>query len=147
MTPIQIEAITSSWEVLSQEKDLIKNFYKKLFEIAPQTKDYFPDDLTKQSEKLAYTIGFVVGNLDRLEDIKDAVEDLGRIHRKLKIKDEEYGYVKEALLFTINDSIEGDNTVTIHAWDSALTYISELMINAPETRKITKKSLFKRLFG
>ncbi|WP_436515952.1 globin domain-containing protein [Ekhidna sp. To15] len=147
MTSEQIEAITSSWEKVSQEKDLITCFYGKLFEIAPQTKRYFPQDLTKQSEKLAYTLGFVVGNLDRLEDIKEAVEDLGRTHRKLKIKDEEYGYVKEALLITIDEAIEGDNTTALQAWDSALSYIAGVMINAPDQRKVRKRSLFKRLFN
>ncbi|MEP1033365.1 globin domain-containing protein [Ekhidna sp.] len=147
MTPQQIEAITTSWEKVSQDPNLIQNFYGKLFEIAPQTKHYFPSDLTKQSEKLAYTLGFVVGNLDRLEDIQEAVEELGRTHRKLKIKDEEYGYVKDALLITIDEAIVGDNTTTIQAWDAALSYIAGLMINAPGERKPQRKSLFKRLFS
>lgn len=147
MTSDQINAITTSWEKVSQDPNLIKNFYGELFEIAPQTKRYFPDDLTKQSEKLAYTLGFVVGNLDRLDDIKDSVEELGRTHRKLKIKNEEYGFVKEALLITIDEAIDGDNTATIEAWDGALSHIAAVMINAPEVRKVQKKSLFKRLFG
>lgn len=147
MTTEQIEAITTSWEEVSKDPNLITKFYGKLFEIAPQTKQYFPEDLTKQSEKLAYTLGFVVGNLDRLEEIENAVEELGRTHRKLKIKSEEYGYVKEALLTTIDDSIDGDNSVALKAWDEALTYIAGLMINAPEERKPAKKSLFGKLFG
>lgn len=147
MTNSQIQAITNSWDQVSRDPNLIKTFYGKLFEIAPQTKHYFPNDLTKQSEKLAYTLGFVVGNLDRLEDIKESVEELGRTHRKLKIKDEEYGYVKEALLITIDEAIDGDNTEAIEAWDTALTYIAGLMINAPEIRKPAKRSLFQRLFS
>ena len=147
MTPELIESITTSWEKLSTEPKLIETFYGKLFEIAPQTRHYFPEDMTKQSEKLAYTLGFVVGNLNRLEDIKEAVEELGRTHRKLKVKDEEYEYVKQALLITIDETIDGDNTNAIEAWDIALSHIAEIMINAPEERKPTKKTLFQRLFG
>ena len=147
MTSSQIDAITGSWDQVSQDPDLIPKFYEKLFEIAPQTKSYFPDDMTKQSEKLAYTLGFVVGNLDRLEDIRESVEDLGRSHRKLKIKDEEYAFVKEALLTTIDNSLEGDSTAIIEAWDVAISYIANLMINAPEKRQPRIRPLFKRLFG
>ena len=143
----QIDSITTSWERLSTEPNLIKTFYGKLFEIAPQTRHYFPEDMTKQSEKLAYTLGFVVGNLNRLEDIKEAVEELGRTHRKLKIKDEEYEYVKQALLITIDETLDGDNKTTLDAWDIALSYVSDVMINAPEIRKPSKRTLFQRLFG
>lgn len=147
MTPEIINSITSSWEKISQDPKLIENFYGKLFEIAPQSKRHFPNDLTKQSEKLAYTLGFVVGNLVRLDEIRDAVEELGRTHRKLKIKDEEYESVKEALLITIDEAIDGDNTLTIEAWDIALSSIIELMINAPDRRSHRKRTLFQRLFN
>ncbi len=147
MTTEQIDLITKSWGKISQDPNLILSFYQKLFEIAPQTKDYFPSDLTKQSEKLAYTLGFIVGNLDRFENIEGAIRKLGTIHQKLKIKDEEYGFMKEALLFTIDNALSGDNTPTIQAWDTAFTLISDLMINAPTEIVPEKKGFFQKIFG
>lgn len=147
MTSDQIDLITQSWGRVSQDPNLIQSFYKKLFEIAPQTKHYFPSDLTKQSEKLAYTLGFIVGNLDRFENIEEAIQKLGNVHQKLNIKDEEYGFMKEALLITIDNGLAGDNTPTIQAWDAAITQITELMINAPKEALPEKKGFLQKLFG
>lgn len=53
MTSTQINLIMDSWDKVSQDPTIIQIFYGKLFEIAPRTKSYFPEDLTKQCEKLA----------------------------------------------------------------------------------------------
>ncbi len=143
----QIQLIMSSWEKVSQDPMLIHSFYSKLFEIAPQTKSYFPNDVSKQSEKLAYTLGFVVGNLNRLDVIENSIEDLGRTHKRLKIKDEEYDFVKKALLLTLDEALEGDNHDALDAWDVALTHISNLMMNAKEEIVERRPSLLKRLFS
>ncbi len=147
MTSEQIDLITKSWSRVSQDPNLIQSFYDKLFEIAPSTRHYFPADLTKQSEKLAYTLGFVVGNLDRLENIQDAIQNLGNTHKKLKVKEEEYGFMKEALLITIDNALSGDNTPTIQAWDEVLTYLSVSMINAENPPENKKKSFLNKIFG
>ncbi|WP_462250356.1 globin domain-containing protein [Ekhidna sp.] len=147
MTSEQIDLITKSWSRVSQDPNLIQSFYDKLFEIAPSTKHYFPADLTMQSEKLAYTLGFVVGNLDRLENIQDAIQKLGSTHKKLKVKEEEYGFMKEALLITIDNALSGDNTPTIQAWDEVLTYLAESMVNAENHSKNKKKSFLNKIFG
>ncbi len=147
MTTEQIDLITHSWEEVSQDPEIIANFYRKLFQIAPHTKRYFPEDLTKQSEKLAYTLGFVVGNIDRMETIVESIQDLGRKHRQLRIRDEEYVYVKDALLATIDEALPGDNEQVLAAWDEAITYLSQVMIDAPATRTTGRRTLWDRLFN
>lgn len=149
MTKEKIELINSSWQTLAAHPGAMLSFYDRLFVIAPQVRHYFSDDLTKQSEKLAYTIGFVVGNLERMDEIKSAVEDLGRFHNRMKIKPEYYGMVKQALLETIANILADKHTQEINqAWDEALTAIATIMINAPEKREPTGfKKLISKLFG
>lgn len=148
MTNEQIEKITKSWEIVSTDPTLVTKFYDRLFVIAPQVKRYFPADLSKQSEKLAYTLGFVVGNLNRLGEIKESIEDLGRTHNRLKIKPEYYAFVKDALLHTIKENLGSkEEPGMIESWDTALGYIASVMVNAPEKRQSRFPKLFSRLFS
>ncbi len=148
MNENQIKLINTSWDTVMQYPDAMLSFYDRLFEIAPQAKHYFPDDLTKQSEKLAYTIGFVVGNLERLDEIKGAIEDLGRFHNKLKIKPEYYLSVKTALIETIEHVMKDEYKKEMgDAWDVALTTVATIMINAPEKREPRIKKLLSKIFG
>jgi hemoglobin-like flavoprotein len=143
-----INLIRGSWEKLSVEPNKMMEFYDNLFEIAPDTRKLFPDDVSKQSEKLAYTITFLVSNLERIEEIKESIEDLGRIHNKLNIKPEYYGFVVQALLKTMKDTLQEQyNLETEEAWKAALTYVAEVMINAPEKRENRLKRLINKLFG
>ncbi|MEP1032552.1 globin domain-containing protein [Ekhidna sp.] len=127
----EINLIDYSWEVLSTSPQSMMRFYDHLFAIAPETRHFFPDDISKQSEKLAYTIGFIVGNLERLETIKNAIEDIGRFHNKLQIEAYHYTNLKIALVKTIEENMEEKYHEDIgKAWYSALDYVSNLMLNA-----------------
>lgn len=147
MNSEQIQLIKESWEILSQDSQIVVRFYDRLFETTPETRRYFPQDMSKQSEKLAYTLGFVVANLDRFDKITESVEDLGRLHQRLHIKPEYYLAVKDALIWTIARALDaGDSSKTIQAWDLALSTIADIMINAPEKRKPRFFSLVGKLF-
>lgn len=143
-----IDRINYSWDIVAEHPGAMLSFYDKLFEVAPQVKHYFPNDLTKQSEKLAYTVGFVVGNLERLNEIEEAIQDLGRFHNRLKIKPEYYVVVKDTLIATIKDIMGARFSEDIRiAWDLALSTVAEIMINAPEKRENRMKKLIGKLFG
>lgn len=143
----QIKSIDYSWEILSLKPNAMMSFYDHLFKIAPETIHYFPDDMTKQSEKLAYTIGFMVGNLDRLEDIKGAIEDVGRFHNKLDIDAYQYENLKIALIETIKENMESSYSLEIEeAWKTLIDYVSDLMINAPSKKKSKLRRLLANMF-
>jgi hemoglobin-like flavoprotein len=144
---LKINVIQYSWERILRDPDAMMKFYDRLFIAAPETRKLFPEDLSKQSEKLAYTIGFVVTNIDRLDSIKQSIEDLGRVHNKLNIKAEYYDIVITALIETIQDVMGQDFMPEIGvAWREALEYVSKLMINAPEKRENGFKKLLSKLF-
>ena len=80
-------------------------FYRRLFEEQPQYRELFPEDMTKQKQKLMSMLAFITKSLDWTEeqwqeDVR-AEEDLflvvlalGRRHHSLyKIPDEAYGPV------------------------------------------------------
>ena len=149
MTAEVIRDIRSSWEYMvdnGPQKMLV--FYDKLFEKAPQARGLFPKDLTRQSEKLAYTVGFVVANIDRIDTIKESIEDLGRVHNKLKIKKEYYPVVAETLVETIQHQMGDKYKPQIgESWMKALTALADMMINAPAKRQNRIRKLIGALSG
>ena len=148
MTESMIQDIKTSWEYVSDEGGAnMMVFYDKLFKTAPEARKLFPKDISKQSEKLAYTVGFVVANIDRIGDIKGSVEDLGRIHNKMNIDPGYYPVVRDCLIETIRDKMGADYRQDIgDAWRAALDFLSEVMINAPEKRENRLKTLLGKLF-
>ena len=68
MTPEQIELVQTSFKkvvpIAGAAADL---FYGRLFEIAPEVRSMFPDDLSEQKKKLMAMLGTAVGNLHQLD--------------------------------------------------------------------------------
>nr|WP_287082227.1 globin domain-containing protein [Methylobacterium sp.] len=52
-------------------------FYGRLFDIAPQVRSLFPDDMTAQKRKLVAMLALAVSNLDKPEALVATVRDLG----------------------------------------------------------------------
>ena len=82
MTPQQIELVQSRFRkvvpIAGTAADL---FYDRLFEIAPKVRPMFPEDLAEQKKKLIGMLAAAVNNLDKLDTIVPAVQDLGRRHK------------------------------------------------------------------
>jgi hemoglobin-like flavoprotein len=76
-------------------------FYNRLFEIAPQVRALFPDDLAEQKRKLMAMIATAVGGLHNLDNLVPAVKALGAGHVGYGAKAEHYAVVGEALLWTL----------------------------------------------
>ncbi len=58
-------------------------FYARLFALDPSLKPLFKGDMNEQGRKLMAMIGTGVANLDKLETILPAVQELGRRHAGL----------------------------------------------------------------
>ncbi len=145
-----IENIRTSWDfIMADGLNNMLQFYAHLFEIAPETRVYFRDDMTKLSEKLSYTINILVSNIDRFDSLKPTLEELGRTHNNLNIQPSDYIQVKLALLHTVK-AVMGP---VFHedigkSWDKVLTAVSSIMINAPKKKEENKiGGLLKKLFG
>jgi len=134
-------AIKESWSRVTPILDTaVDLFYKRLFELRPDLRALFPADMTEQKKKLGATLGFVVGSLDwpardwaheqdPKTDLFLAVLSLGQRHRtSYAVKDEHYGPVGEALLWTLEQGL-GDafQGLTREAWTHAYRLLSTTM--------------------
>ncbi len=103
MTPQQIELVQSSFRkvvpIAGTAADL---FYDRLFEIAPEVRSLFPQDLSEQKKKLMGMLGAVVGSLHKLDEILPTVVDLGKRHKGYGVTAAHYAPVGAALLWTLS---------------------------------------------
>ena len=151
MTPEQVKLVQDSFTkvepIAGKAADL---FYDRLFEIAPEVRSMFPDDLSQQKTKLMDMLGTAVNNLHQVETIIPAVQELGRKHVGYGVKDEHYGKVGEALLWTLEQGLgDGFTPPVKEAWTATYGTVAEVMQTAaaampPPTEK---KGFFSRMFG
>jgi hemoglobin-like flavoprotein len=106
-------------------------FYGRLFELDPSLKPLFKGDMNEQGRKLMAMIGTGVANLDKLETIVPAVQDLGRRHAGYGVPLSSYDTVGAALLWTLEQGLGASFTPPVKAaWTEVYTILSTVMKDA-----------------
>jgi hemoglobin-like flavoprotein len=132
MTPQQILLVKSSFaKVAPIAPQAAELFYGRLFEIAPEVRALFKGDMTEQGHKLMQVIGMAVGSLDRLPELVPVVQALGARHANYGVKNEHYGTVAAALLWTLEKGLGDDFTPEVkNAWVAVYTVLADTMKQA-----------------
>ncbi|MGB1800799.1 MAG: globin family protein [Gammaproteobacteria bacterium] len=135
MTPEQISLVSESWaKVLPISEQAAELFYGKLFELDPSLKPLFKGDMKEQGRKLMLMIDTAVSNINDVEAIIPALEDLGKRHVGYGVKAEYYTTVAEALLWTLGQGLGEAFTEEVkEAWTQTYTTLAEVMITAANT--------------
>ena len=106
-------------------------FYDRLFALDPSVRALFQGDMDEQGRKLMAMIGTAVANLDRLETIVPAVQDLGRRHATYGVQPAQYDTVAAALLWTLGQGLGDAFTPPVEAaWTEAYTILATVMKDA-----------------
>lgn len=132
MTPQQIELVQTSFKkvmpIAGTAADL---FYGRLFEIAPDVRPMFPQDMKEQKVKLMSMLGTAVTNLHKLETILPAVKALGERHKGYGVTAAHYAPVGAALLWTLEKGLGPDFTPDVKAaWTETYTALAGVMTSA-----------------
>ena len=132
MTPDQITLVQTSFAQVAPISDKAAElFYGRLFEIAPQVRLLFPDDMTDQRKKLMATLAVVVKGLSNLDTILPAAAALARRHVRYGAEPAHYPVVGAALLWTLEQGLGPSWTPDVAAaWTAAYSTLSEFMISA-----------------
>ena len=133
MTPEQIEIVQQTFaEVASLGERATLLFYERLFEIAPEVRPLFADDLTEQSRKLFATLRVAVIGLRDSDEIMGVLQQLGLLHaHEHRVRPEHYAPVGEALLWTLEQALGPDFTAEAReAWAETYQLIATTMIGA-----------------
>lgn len=132
MTPEQVAMVQESFKkvvpIAGTAADL---FYGRLFEIAPEVRPLFPDDLKEQKKKLIGMLATAVTNLHQVDKIIPAVEDLGRRHVNYGVTSKHYEPVGTALLWTLEKGLGDHFTPPLKAaWTETYLTLAGVMQTA-----------------
>jgi hemoglobin-like flavoprotein len=132
MTPDQISMVQTSFKKVVPIADTAADlFYDRLFEIAPDVRSMFPDDIKDQKKKLIAMLATAVTNLHQVEAILPAVENLGKRHVAYGVTAKHYEPVGAALLWTLEQGLGPDFTPPVKAaWTEAYMTLSGAMQGA-----------------
>src|ERR1700745_2323785 len=87
MTPEQVDLIRRSFDAIRPvRRKLAALFYSRFFELAPDAKHLFPNDMERQHLKLMDMIAAIVGALDKRELFQSIIRHTGRQHAQCGVK-------------------------------------------------------------
>ena len=137
MTSEDILLVQLSWrKVLSFKEEAAELFYLKLFEIDPALRSLFGDDMEQQGAKLIQMITAAVRGLDRMDALLPVVRELGMRHVAYGVRDDHYGTVGTALLWTLEQVLRADFTPEVKsAWIKTYGVLSQYMREAGMSHK------------
>ena len=136
MTPQQIALVQASFaKVVPIAGPAADLFYDRLFQIAPDVRPLFPDDLSHQKKKLMAMIGTAVASLSRLDTLMPVVRALGERHAGYGVKAEHFKPVGAALLWALAQGLGNEFTPQVEdAWATAYGLLSQAMVDAMMNR-------------
>ena len=130
MTPNQIQLLQSSWQQLRPIRETAADlFYGRLFELDPQLRTMFRGDLTEQGHRLTAMLDQVILKLHDFERLQPTLEALGERHEGYGVKEEHYGTVGAALLWTLGVGLGEDFSEEVEsAWSKLYGAITAVML-------------------
>lgn len=134
MTPAQIDLVRKSFDALWPfRRKLAEQFYSRFFELAPDTRRLFPNDLEKQQLKLMDTLAAIVGTLDQREICQSIISHTGRKHAEFGVQASHFVAFGDALIWGLQQQFGPAFTAEMQqAWIVLYDAIQAEMIRAAE---------------
>jgi nitric oxide dioxygenase len=101
LTASEIRLIVASYDLVSVGRRFARNFYARLFEISPEIRPLFADDMSAQVSKLSHMLTAMVDTLDRPFELVTMLEELGERHRGYGVSEFHFAPVGRALFDTL----------------------------------------------
>ncbi len=129
--------IKSSYNLLiDKEVDLGKQFFLTLFEMAPLVKPMFKRDIDIVQVHFNEIIATAVHKIDKFDEIKPALFELGKKHADFGAQKEHFKVVKAALILTLESELRGYSNEQVRlAWENYYDNISQVMIEGLESQR------------
>ena len=130
LTRRQIQLIRQSFDSAAEfQIAFTKLFYGRLFELQPTLRPLFKISIEEQSKKLLDTLRAIVDGVDRIDQLRPNLQQLGRKHVTYGVKPEHYEVLRSALLWTFAQALGVEfDAETRASWDKVLRLVSAIMI-------------------
>ena len=126
MDSVTISHLRGSVSLLPME-DLgpVQEFYRRLFELAPETQPMFTREMTLQAKKFSDMLAWVVAHLEKPEELGRELRELGARHRGYGVKADQYAPVGSALIWMFQHALGERFTPEMEeAWLEAYAFMS-----------------------
>jgi len=125
----QKELVKKTWTMVVPIADTAAElFYGRLFELEPEYKAMFKNDMTEQGKKLMKTINIAVESLDDIEPLIPVLKQMGADHAVYGVKDRDYNVVGSALLWTLDKGLgEAFTDEVRNAWGAVYDVLASVM--------------------
>jgi nitric oxide dioxygenase len=121
---------TTFQQIVPNADAFAAQFYERLFSLEPALRSMFKSDMDEQRRKLVQILAEVVNGLDRLEELRPVVENLGKRHVHYGFKNEHYALVAGALILTLQEFLGADFTPVVReAWLATYNQLAEIAIS------------------
>lgn len=111
-------------------KDLapIDEFYRRLFELAPEVRPLFKGDIGLQGKKLSDMLGWTIAHLENPDELCKELRALGARHRDYGVEIDQYAPLGSALIWMFQQTLGDRFTLEMEdAWLEAYAFISSEM--------------------
>lgn len=132
LTDDEVDLLHLGLRLMEERKELAAAlFYPRLFEIAPETRPMFSDDIIGQTQKTIFAFGAVVAQIHDLEGGDSLSADLARRHVAYGVEARHYPLVGRAVISILGEVLEEEFTPRMEAaWVKAYAEISRAMVKA-----------------
>ena len=128
----QVNLVRDSFVQIVLDTDAAaRSFYDRLFELAPETRPLFRNEMITQGRHLIEALARIVTGLSKLDDMRPGLRKLAERHVDYGVEDRHYAVAGNALMYMI--TVHGGSALdsaTIEAWKTAYALIAEVMIAA-----------------
>ncbi len=132
MDPNQINRVRDSFvQILLDPDPAARLFYDRLFELAPDTRPLFRNDMTEQGRQLIEALAKIVTGLSSLDAMLPGLCKLAERHVGYGVEDRHYAIVGDALVHMV--TVHGGpaiDSATVQAWKTAYALVADVMIAA-----------------
>jgi nitric oxide dioxygenase len=99
MTPNHIRPLQASFERIALlDVKAAHIFYNRLFQIAPELRPMFKQDINSQARKFIDTLALIIGQLRYSEMLHSTLKSLGERHAGYGVQPDHYDQVGKALI-------------------------------------------------
>lgn len=103
-------------------------FYQRLFEIAPELRPMFSENMTEHRRQVMQIIAAAVKGLDRFDQLISTVRDLGRRHVGYGVQEEHYDLYGRAILWALEMGLGAAFTAEVReAWTAVYGVLATTM--------------------
>jgi nitric oxide dioxygenase len=100
-------------------------FYRRLFELAPELRQMFKGDMALQAKKFSDMLAWVVAHLEQPDELSRELQALGARHRDYGVQIDHYAPLGSALIWMFQRTLGDRFTSEMEeAWLEAYAFIS-----------------------